>query len=82
MTQTDINTLIADLNLAALRPHEGTPAFQRCAAAIARIKAGTKLREVPRHSVVYLLEDRVMIQLTWDAHRGCYVASQYDEHVE
>lgn len=79
MNDTDVANLIADLNLAATLPPVGSPECARGMAALATVHAGTKLIEHPGASVVYLIEDGVMIQIAYVD--GRYVASRYDEQV-
>ena len=83
MTQHDMDTLIATLNAAAAygaANRHDDPALEAAGqAALARVAAGTKLREVPRQAVVYLLADHYMVEIPW--RDGQYHAAQYSETV-
>ena len=80
MTQPAIDQLVRDLNLMATLPAEGTEAFARCMAALARVQAGEKLSEKAGHTeVIYLVAPQVMIKITCTD--GLYHAQLYDEQV-
>jgi len=80
MTRTEKDQLIADLNVAATLPPEGSPEFLRGKAALDRTKAGHKILDKSPGYVVILVEDQFMVKIT-HLPNGQYQAEEYDEYV-
>ena len=80
MTTTDCQALVDALNLAATLPPVGSPACARGLAALARVQAGTKLRDLGT-SVVILVEDGCMVRVSY-TDRTTYHVELYTETVE
>lgn len=84
MTQHDVITAIntaAEAIIATRDIPVTDPIMQQACAACAVLHQGTKLREVPQQSVVYLLRDQEMVEVWHDARNQVYWARAYDESV-